>query len=187
MILTAFTPCAEAQRIEAFWEEASGSLLESEGYGRFSEYQLLNHMRAGNRELLVQMLQMLVEEGRIREAEIWMEGRGRRVRVTRRDLAIAISWYGRFGLYGIMSDGAPEVPPDLQDDDYGSTIAALVEIGWMNCSPEGLFHPDLIAGPRELELIADQFFPDDFSWSRDWISLEELDSLFASGTGEAPR
>ncbi len=141
---------------------------------------LRNMMRNGQRDMLIPLVTLLVSEGRIREAEAWMEGRGLVLPVTRRDLGIALAWFGRFELYPVLSQGA-EVPPDLQDDDYGPTIAAVVRMGWMSTGPGGLFHPEALVGRDELSMLAGLFLPEDLEWQRDWIGLSELDMLLELG------
>jgi hypothetical protein len=109
-----------------------------------------------------------------------MEGRGRMVPVTRRDLGIALSWYGRYELYSVLSS-ALTVPPDLEDDDYGKTLAGIVAMGWMNCTSSGLFMPDILVGPSDLQLLEGIFLPQPTIWEREWIGMSSLDSLFAAG------
>jgi hypothetical protein len=168
--------------MDDFWSEASGSHLAADSFrvGSVSEYELKRQLDNGNRSALVPLIRLLVTHGRIDEAEVWMEGRGMMVPVTRRDLGIALSWYGRFELYSILSEGLA-VPPDLEDDDYGPTLAAIVGMGWMSSSHDGRFHPDLLVGPWDLELLAGIFFPDPVGWNRSWIDMAGLDSLFAAG------
>jgi hypothetical protein len=165
-----------------FWLQASGSGLAADSFSvsNLSEVSLKNQLRNGNRSALVPLIRLLVSRGRPDEAAVWMEGRGRVVPVTRRDLAIALSWYGRFELYEILSNELT-VPPDLQDDDYGNTIAAVLEAGWMKCSQDGWFHPDLLAGRIDIMNLSGVFFPPGISWDRDWIGMKTLDSLFAEG------
>ncbi|MBN2586150.1 MAG: hypothetical protein JXA64_00965 [Candidatus Fermentibacteraceae bacterium] len=168
--------------IDDFWTEASGSHLAADSFtvGSVSETALKSQMGNGNRTALIHLIRLLVAQGRISEAEAWMEGGGRVIPVTRRDLGIALSWYGRFEFYGILSTGLT-VPPDLEDDDYGTTLAAIVGMGWMDTSSDGRFHPDLLVGGRDLELLAGVFFPRNIDWDREWISMGSLDSLFAEG------
>jgi hypothetical protein len=167
---------------EDFWTEASGSHLAADSFSvsSLSEQALKTQLGNGNRSALIPLIRLLVVKGRIEEAEAWMQGRGRMVPVTRRDLGIALSWYGRFELYNILSTDLT-VPPDLEDDDYGRTLAAIVGMGWMDCSADGRFHPDLLAGRWDLQLLAGVFFPNPVGWDRDWISMSSLDSLFAAG------
>ena len=168
--------------VEDFWMQASGSRLEADsfGVGTLSERGLKSQLENGNRTALVPLVRLLVSLGRMREAEAWMEGRGMLIPVTRRDLGIALAWYGRFQLYSVISRGVT-VPPDLEDDDYGTTLAAIVGIGWMRCSEGGWFHPDMLVGRTDLELLQGVFFPEPIHWEREWISMSSLDSLFARG------
>ncbi|MCK5064111.1 MAG: hypothetical protein KAQ97_02440, partial [Candidatus Fermentibacteraceae bacterium] len=137
----------------------------------------------GNRKAFIPLICRLVNSGRIIEAEIWMEGRGSIIPVTRRDLGIALSWFGRFQLYGIISHDI-YIPPDLQDDDYGSTLAAVLSRGWMYTSPDGNFHSEAFIGPADLERLSGIFFSSSFTWDQDWIGMNALDSLFRSGNPE---
>ena len=90
---------------EDFWTEASGSHLAADSFSvsSLSEQALKTQLGNGNRSALIPLIRLLVVMGRIEEAEAWMQGRGRMVPVTRRDLGIALSWYGRFELYNILS------------------------------------------------------------------------------------
>jgi len=148
-----------------------------------TEQVLCSQLSNGNRIALVPLVQSLVASGRIDDAEVWMQGRGVILPVTRRDLGIALSWYGRFELYDIMTSELA-VPDDLEDDDYAHSLAAIIFAGWMNCSQDGSFHPDRLIGQTELELLADEFFPSGFYWNRDWIGMRSLDSLFDAGSVE---
>ncbi len=175
----AFTP-------DEFWLRASGQELISDGMlqpASHSETSLRNQLKNGNRNALLPLIRLLVASGRIEDAEIWMEGRGRIIPVTRRDLGIALSWYGRFDLYEIMTFDLP-IPPDIADDDYAPTLAAILYFGWMNSSQDGCFHPDLLAGQSDLDLLADEFFDDSYHWEGNWIGMRSLDSLFARGVSE---
>ena len=183
--------CATAQtgfQQNDFWLKASGSGLgSSQTDYELDHWDLTVQLNSGNRKALVPLIGILVAEGRIHEAEIWMEGRGRVVPVTRRDLGIALAWYGRYDLYGILGEDL-EIPPDLREDDYGPTLAAIITMGWMRTSQDGFFHPRLLVGRADLQLIADAFFPASFSWEREWIGMASLDSLFRHGGWErAPR
>jgi len=168
-----------------YWLEASGYrlLADSSYVPEYSEISLMNQLKNGNLKALTPLLNILVTSGRIEEAEIWMEGRGEILPVTRRDLAIALAWYGRFDLYNILSLDLP-IPPDLQNDDYGSTIAAVLYMEWMNPSQDGSFYSSLLIGPADLRQISDEFFQSAFHWEKDWIGMRSLDSLFADGAAE---
>ncbi|MFO8183536.1 MAG: hypothetical protein R6U39_05120 [Candidatus Aegiribacteria sp.] len=183
-----FTVTLSAQTLtvaDDFWLEASGSRLEADSLAppSLNERAIKSQLKNGNRTALVPLLRLLVNRGRIREAEAWMDGRGSVVPVTRRDLGIALSWYGRFQFYDALSTG-PEIPSDLTDDDYGNTLAAVIAMGWMRTSHGGLFHPNILAGRSDLEMLAGVFFPVSMEWERDWIGMSALDSLFAAGIRE---
>ncbi|MCD4701417.1 MAG: hypothetical protein K8S24_06110 [Candidatus Aegiribacteria sp.] len=168
-----------------FWLMASGHglLNYSTDESVISETFLLSQLKNGNTKALIPLVHLLVASGRTDYAEIWMEGRGNIMPVSRRDLGIALSWYGRYDLHSVMTSDIP-IPPDLQNDDYAYTIAAILYLGWMNSSQDGCFYPDLLVGPTDLDLLADDFFPSSYSWERDWISMSSLDSLFAAGISE---
>ena len=188
MAVLLFSVSVSAQTLtmaDDFWLEASGSELEADSLPppSLSERMLKSRLENGNRTALVPLLRLLVNQGRVREAEAWMDGRGSVIPVTRRDLGIALSWYGRFQLYDALT-GGPEVPPDLSEDDYGSTLAAVLAMGWMRTSHGGLFHPNILAGGSDLEMLSGVFFPVSMEWNRDWIGMSSLDSLFAAGIRE---
>ncbi len=171
-----------------FWLVASGYglLHDSTDQSVFSETSLLSQLRNGNRKALIPLVHLLVTSGRIEYAEIWMEGRGEILPVTRRDLGISLSWYGRFDMYSVMTLDLT-IPPDLEDDDYAFTLAAILYMGWMNSSQDGRFHPDLFVGASDLEIVADDFFSSSYHWERDWIWMRSLDSLFSAGAQERAR
>ncbi len=168
-----------------FWLMASGYGLmnESDLHSPISERSLLLQLKNGNRKALVPLVHILVASGRIEYAEVWMEGRGIIIPVTRRDLGIALSWYGRFELHSVMTLDLP-IPPDLEDDDYAYTLAAVLYMGWMHSSQDGCFHPDLLVGSSDLDIIAMQFFSSSYSWDSEWIGMTSLDSLFLEGARE---
>jgi len=168
-----------------FWLTASGyGLLDDSAVeSPISELYLLTQLKNGNRKALVPLVNLLVTSGRIEDAEVWMEGRGMIVPVSRRDLGIALSWYGRFDLHGVMTSDLT-IPPDLEDDDYAYTLAAVLYLGWMNSSQDGCFYPDIFVRSSDLDMIADHFFPPSYYWERDWISMKSLDSLFSAGANQ---
>ena len=166
-----------------FWLKASGYgvLGDSAISFNMNEVSLLQQLKNGNRKALIPLARLLVASGRIDDAEIWMEGRGITIPVTRRDLAIALSWYGRFDLYSVLSIDIG-IPPDIENDDYAPTIASILQMGWMNTSQDACFHPNLLVGSSDLELISNDFFPASFHWEKDWIGMRSLDSLFFAGS-----
>ncbi len=180
------TSFASIQDQRNFWLDASGFHIQSEEsihWNQYSERMLKTQLKNGNRKAFIPMICLLVSRGRIVEAEIWMEGRGSIIPVTRRDLGIALSWYGRFQLYGANSNEVG-IPHDLQNDDYGSAIATVLSKGWMHTSPDGNFHSDAFIGPSDLERLSGIFFSSSFSWEESWIGMNALDSLFKSGNAE---
>jgi hypothetical protein len=147
------------------------------------EISLLQQLKNADRRALIPLVRLLVASGRINDAEIWMENRGKIIPVTRRDLGIALSWYGRFDLYNVISIDIG-IPPDIENDAYASTLTAILHMGWMNTSQDGCFHPDLLVGYNDLELLSNDFFPAAFHWERNWIGMKSLDSLFVAGSRE---
>ncbi len=186
VLFSVSTSFASFEDQREFWLEASGFYIQSEtstNWSRYSERMLQSQLNNGNRKAFITLICLLVNSGRIIEAEIWMEGRGSIIPVTRRDLGIALSWYGRFELYGVISNDV-DIPPDLQDDDYSSALAAVLSRGWMHASPDGNFHSDAFIGPADLERLSGIFFSSSFTWEQDWIGMKALDSLLKSGNAE---
>jgi hypothetical protein len=142
-----------------------------------------SQLKNGNRKAFIPLICLLVNSGRIIEAEILMEGRGSIIPVTRRDLGIALAWYGRFQLHAAITNEV-DIPPDLQNDDYGSAIATVLLQGWMHTSPEGNFYSDAFIGPADLERLSGIFFSSSLTWEQSWIGMNALDSLFNSGNAE---
>ena len=176
---------------DAFWESVSG---EGESYTlisfpRFRSGETLGDSlsaeilsilesgtRSGDNSSFLHLVLSLVDRGEIGNAEIWMLGLGISIPATRRDLAIALSWYGRYELHNLLVIEHP-IPPDLEDDDYGHIISTVLAAGWMNLAPDGLFRPDHILNNAELNRII-TLFDIDSPWERTWISMAELDVLF---------
>ncbi|MBN1433709.1 hypothetical protein JW921_03050 [Candidatus Fermentibacterales bacterium] len=140
--------------------------------------ELRDQLADGSREALVPLCCLLVELGRAEEARAYMEGMGSEVPATRRDLAVAAAWYGRFDVYPLVA-GEMEVPADLEGDSRGLHIAAVLALGWMQPAPDGLFHgPDLLWEPV-MERFAEAFEPGSrFSSGHSWVSLREVESWF---------
>ncbi len=186
VLITVSTSFASFEDQRDFWLEASGFYIQSEEstyWNQYSERMFKSQLKIGNRKAFIPFICFLINSGRINEAEMWMEGRGSIIPVTRRDLGIALSWYGRFQLYTVISD-AVDIPPDLQNDDYGLTLTAVLSRGWMHTSPDGNFHPDAFIGTADLERLSGIFFPSSFTWEQSWIGMNTLDSLFKSGIVE---
>ena len=144
---------------------------------------MIRNLKAGDDYALVTIVSELVRKGLLSEARAFMEGRGVLVPATRRDLAVALAWYGRFEILDAM-EYRSDPPPDLQNDTYSSQISTMLVMGWMETSPDGLFHGDNLAGARDVELAASGLNGFPFEWSKEWIAISELDLLFASGSGE---
>ncbi|MEN8208073.1 MAG: hypothetical protein ABFR50_02370 [Candidatus Fermentibacteria bacterium] len=156
-------------------------MSETAAESQSNEISLTIQLKNGSRKALIPLIHLLVGSGRMEYAEIWMEGRGMIVPVSRRDLGIALSWYGRFDLHDVMTTDLP-VPPDLENDDYGFTLAAILHMGWMHTSGDGFFYPDVFVTAADLDMIAPLFFHSSYHWEKDWIGMRSLDSLFAEGT-----
>jgi len=143
---------------------------------------LLSSLRAGDRHALVPLVSALVTEGRIFEARVFMESRGEQIPATRRDLAIALSWYGRYIIHEQLV-GRPDPPPDLEGDTYEASITAMLVMGWMEVAPDGNFHSGLLAGPRDVDLATAGLLGEPAGWDRSWIGIRELDLLFGADLG----
>jgi hypothetical protein len=146
------------------------------------EEALWSRLSGGDRSAMVPLVILLVSSGCPERACAVMEGRGLAIPATRRDLAIALAWYGRYALnrYLVLEQ---EPPADLELDDVGGTIAAVLAAGWMSTAPDGLFHPGELASRRDLD-AASSFFPGGPLPDRRWISTTELDEWL--GAAEAP-
>ena len=144
---------------------------------------MIRNLKAGDTYALVTIVTELVRNGQLSDARAFMEGRGYFVPATRRDLAVALAWYGRFEILDVL-DYRSDPPPDLEGDTYEAQISTMLFMGWMETSPDGLFHGDNLAGSREVELAASGLLGIPVEWSRDWIAISELDILFVSGTVE---
>ncbi len=144
---------------------------------------LLRTLKTGNRLALVPLVSALVRDGRISEARAFMESRGELIPATRRDLAIALSWYGRFTIFDLLI-GRPDPPPDLEGDTYAASITAILMMGWMEVAPDGNFHGELLVGPRGVNLATAGLLGEPAGWERSWIGIKELDLLFGADSGE---
>jgi hypothetical protein len=144
---------------------------------------MIRNLKAGDSFALVTIVSELVRKGRLSDAQAFMEGRGVLVPATRRDLAVALSWYGRFEILDVL-EYRSNPPPDLEGDTYEAQISTILLLGWMETSPDGLFHSDNLAGARDVELAASGFLGLPVEWSKDWIAISELDILFSSGSGD---
>ncbi|MBD3369847.1 hypothetical protein GF402_05725 [Candidatus Fermentibacteria bacterium] len=151
-----------------------------------SSTDLRQRILNGSRYAMVPLVLRFVDRGRIEEAEFTFALGGRDVPATRRDLAIALSWYGRFSVYPMLGDRA-EMPPDLEEDDYARNISAVLRLGWMRPGPDGLFYGGELARKGDLQLVRERFLgPGSTAWHRSWISVSELDLYLRSGSGEEP-
>ncbi len=144
---------------------------------------MIRNLKAGDVYALITVVSELVRKGRLSDARAFMEGRGVLIPATRRDLAIALAWYGRFEILDAL-EYRSDPPPDLEGDTYEAQISALMVMGWMETSPDGLFHGDNLAGVRDIELAASGLLGLPVEWSWDWIAISELDRLFTSGSIE---
>jgi hypothetical protein len=144
---------------------------------------LRSSLKTGDMQALVPLVASLVAEGRLDEARAYMEGRGELIPATRHDLAVALAWYGRYDLHQWLAS-RPDAPPDLEGDTYEASIAAMLMLGWMDTSPDGLFHGDWLAGPRDVDMATAGVLGAPAGWTRDWIGIDELDQLFGADRGE---
>lgn len=151
-------------------------ILASGGAGM--ERALRERLLAGDRMALVPLVLFLAGSGCIERAEACMEGMGVLLPASRRDLALAAAWFGRHDLYRYAAM-LPEPPPDLEDDDYGPTIAAVIAAGWMSVAPGGDFLGGELATSEDLERLSVRFPGLAMPEGRDWIAVSELDALFS--------
>ncbi len=136
---------------------------------------LRTRIRSGDHLAYIAAVLGLLEEGRVREAELYMLLAGRDVPATRMDLAKGLAWYGRYELGGHTSR-LLQPPEDVESHSYSYRIAALIELGWMVPAPDGLFHPDELAGGGDLDLVWEIFLQREGDpWPTDWISVGDLD------------
>lgn len=163
----------------------SSSELSDAGKVRALRDQLLG----GNRRMLVPLACLLVELGRIAEATAYMEGLGIEIPATRRDLALAAAWYGRYELYPILVLDPP-VPEDLEGDSRALQIAGVIQLGWMTTCPDGFFHGDDLVWLPSMTGFAAAYEPgSSFSCTRDWVSTSSIEAYFErlAGSRDAPR
>jgi len=140
---------------------------------------LRTRIRAGDHLAYVPAVLMLAAEGRIREAELYMILEGRDCPATRMDLAKGLSWFGRYSL-GEYASRMLDPPADVESHSYAYRIAALVELDWMRTGPDGLFHPEALAGRGDLDLVWSAFLDEQGDpWPRDWISIGSLDGFLS--------
>jgi len=146
---------------------------------------LRSKLLAGDRTCLVPLVCLLVSEGRPDMAEACLEGRGMRLPATRRDLGIALTWYGRHDLFTILSS-LPAIPPDLAGDDYGQSLAAVVAAGWMSLAPDGRFLPDEFIGSADLERLVGRILTEGDIPEGRFVYTDEIDPFFGAGSSYAP-
>lgn len=142
------------------------------------ERALRERLLAGDRTALVPLVLFLVGSGCIERAEACMEGMGVLLPANRRDLALAAAWFGRHDLYRYAVT-LPEPPPDLEGDDYGPAIAAVLAAGWMSVAPGGGFLGSELATAEDLERLSARFPGLSMSEGRDWVAVSELDAMFS--------
>jgi hypothetical protein len=140
----------------------------------------------GNRDVLVPLVCFLVELGRIEEAEAYMAGMGIEVPATRRDLAVAAAWYGRFDVYPLMVHDLA-IPADLEGDSRELQFAAVIALGWIDLAPDGLFHGEELLWTPLMDRFIDAYSPGASLNSRyDWVSMREMEVWFEDvGSGES--
>jgi hypothetical protein len=174
-------PSATAEA--ALWRLYAWFSLDTDQIELPDAEDLLRSLRAGDRHALVPLVTVLVKEGRISEARTYMESRGGMIPATRRDLAVALAWYGRYIIHDQLVS-RPEPPPDLENDTYKASITAMLVLGWMVVAPDGNFHGDFLASTRDIDLAAAGLLGEPAGWDRSWIGIRELDLLFGSDAGE---
>jgi hypothetical protein len=138
---------------------------------------LRNLLVNGDRTALLPLVYLLVEQGRIQEAEIYFQGNGIEIPATRRELAIAAAWYGRFQLYHYLTLDLA-IPADLEEDDKGNTIAAVIAAGWMNTTPDGLFHGSALISDFAMSEFARVFAGVEYINPTRWLSTRQIEEFF---------
>lgn len=131
----------------------------------------------GDRTALLPLVYLLVEQGRIKEAEIYFQGNGIEVPATRRELATAAAWYGRFQLYHYLTLDL-SLPADLEEDDKGNTIAAVIAAGWMNTTPDGLFHGSALISDFAMLEFSLKFSGVEYHNPTRWLSIHQMEEFF---------
>ena|GEM_PF-501440 len=157
-----------------------GSAVEVLAESTDVEARLRERIANGDRSSWIPLVCFLVSRGFEDRAVACFESSGMALPATRRDLGIALSWFGRFSLYQILAT-MPEAPPDLADDDYGQTLAAVVQAGWMKLCPDGLFHGDELVRRNDLETVAAAFPGAGRIPSGDWFTLAQIDTFLSPG------
>ena len=148
---------------------------------------LRTRIRSGDHMAYIAAVVDLLSKGRVREAELYMLLAGMDVPATRMDLAKGLSWYGRYRL-GEPASRMLDPPEDVVSHSYAYRIAALIELGWMVSAPDGLFHPDELAGEGDLVRVWERFLEGEGEpWPRDWISVGQLDVFLRGGRWEDGR
>ena len=137
-------------------------------------------IRSGDRLAFIPAVLYLLEDGRVREAELYMRLAGTDCPATRMDLAKALAWYGRYRL-GATTSMMLDPPEDVESHSYAYRIAALIRLGWMRAAPDGLFHGEELVGAGDLEIAWRAFLAEEGEpWPRSWISVGQLDTFLSS-------
>jgi hypothetical protein len=163
-----------------------GSAVEILADGSDVEALLRQKIGAGDRSCWIPLVCYLVSRGLLERAVPCFESSGTDLPATRRDLGIALSWFGRHSLYSILST-LPEPPPDLADDDYGQTLAAVIQAGWMKLAPDGLFHGEELVLRSDLESIASVLPGVGPIPEGSWFTIGQIDAFLAPGASDETR
>jgi hypothetical protein len=150
------------------------------------ELRLRERITGGDRSCMIPLVCFLVSRGLPDRASAVFESSAAGLPATRRDLGIALSWFGRHALYDILT-ALPDAPPDLVDDDYGQTLAAVVLAGWMSLAPDGLFHPWDLVTRHDLEVVSATMPGTGTIPEGRWFSVAQIDAFLAPGASDVDR
>ena len=132
--------------------------------------ELREGLESGYGRLLFPLAGNLVRSGYTAEAELfWLHSDD--APANRGELLAALSWFGRYQLYSLMTDRA-ETPPDMEGRLHEDHCAAVCSAGWMTVRSDGLFHPEELVQKGDLILLS-RYFPR-FS-GLPFLPLSELD------------
>jgi hypothetical protein len=163
-----------------------GTAVEILADGSDVEALMRDRIGNGDTSCLVPLVCYLMSRGIQDRAAACFQSSGSSLPATRRDLGIALSWFGRHSLYSILTT-LPESPPDLSEDDYGQTLAAVVQAGWMALAPDGLFHGEDLVTRHDLEAVAAVLPGVGTIPEGSWFSNVQIDAFLAPGASDVDR
>lgn len=118
-------------------------------------HQLRSGLLNGHIRLIASISALLVSSGDPYSAKLyWLNPYD--PPVTREELLSALAWNGRFELYSALEYRAV-IPEDMAGRLNSERCAAVYSVGWMRPRKDGLFHPDELVSPGDLQLLAPHF------------------------------